>query len=219
MKLGKLSWSTLALSYLAACATTTTDIKRRSDMDTASYNVEVISHSSLSIPEPEDKDIAQQARSILNYLDFEEKYRSKTEDIVRTLAKKEFSPVETKVRQLAQELESDPNPYAGLQLERVKNFSYTIYEVKQQDTNTKQRQPRSSADAVLSPIPFAQALLCDLLGIKAFPEHKSNVEAIAKIGYPEKTIKTESAYTADEYKVIPYSGQKIFVQSKIINTK
>jgi len=67
-----------------------------------------------------------QSDDFINYLDFRNKYTDYQNQITSNLENNNYNKADQLVRDLAERLERDNNPYSKLYLEKVKNFTYVM---------------------------------------------------------------------------------------------
>jgi hypothetical protein len=209
-KLEQMIATTLVIAMIAGCGTTTRSVRNYKN-DRLSYEQAEISHSGLDLEEYVRKDPRILVNDFGAYLQFKKNYQGKISDIIRALENKNLSKVESDVRYLARALESDPNPYAKEQLEKVKEFNYIVYEVSNNMKARKIVNTQSFAQIVVW-APFAIAF--DAIGL-VFMKKPEFVSRLFDTSFPEDLDYRSVKTTFNKVRVTPYSGRRDVIESDV----
>lgn len=179
-----------------------------------------ISAGEIKISEPKQNDLQQQIRNTRNYLEFQQRYNPKIENILGAVRRHKFNEVETRAKSLATELEQDPNPYAKQQLERVKEFTYVIYE----KYDLFEKKEKTKGDLVVFTIGLGFAAVkapFEIVGALTGNNDnwKENIaNSLSEADKSSLTIDTKSkkiGYQIKRTYVCPYTGkERIFISDE-----
>ncbi len=225
---GQLAAATVLLAYLLGCGGPTKNIRKYSE-DRAIYNPSSISYSNILPPKPQGS-TASGARDLISYLEFMDRYQARSENIVDELKQGHFSDVQADVRDLASLLEEDNSPYARAQLEKVKGFSYTVFEITDVMEEKNERHLRldlkNPLNIIMYPISCAVLFSMDLffLPIKLLGG-KSNDKKFDKKFYfssgivdgifPTEKVEELKKKTFNKVVVTPYTGKREIAERNI----